>query len=49
MRTPKERVLLDMLEQLKKYCESDSISIPQWTTYDGNYLGEVKYEFFHET
>ncbi len=49
MRTPKEHVLFDMLEQLKKYCEIDSVSIPRWTTYDGNYLGEGKYEFSPET
>ncbi len=49
MRTPKEIVLFDMLEQLKKYCEIDSISIPKWTTYDGNYLGSGKYEFLPET
>ncbi len=49
MRTPKEHVLFDMLEQLKKYCETDSVSMPEWTTYDGNYLGEGKYEFFPET
>ena len=45
MRTPKEHVLFDMFEQLKKYCVLDSISIPEWTTYDGNYLGAGKYEF----
>lgn len=45
MRTPKEAVLFDMLKQLEKYCISESISIPQWVTYDGNYLGEGKYEF----
>lgn len=48
MRTPKERVLQDMLEQLKKYCELDSVSMPEWKTYDGNYLGSGKYEFFPE-
>lgn len=49
MRTPKEHVLFDMFEQLKKYCVLDSISIPEWTTYDGNYLGAGKYEFLPET
>ena len=49
MRTPNERVLFDMLEQLKKYCETDSVSIPQWTTYDGKYLGNGEYEYFPET
>ncbi|MBQ8182479.1 MAG: alpha-mannosidase [Clostridia bacterium] len=49
MRTPKEHVLFDMLEQLKKYCETDSVSMPEWISYDGNYLGEGKYEFFPET
>lgn len=48
MRTPKERVLLDMLNQLSKYCETESVNIPQWVTYDGNYLGEGKHEFFPE-
>ena len=46
MRTPKERVLFDMLNQLGKYCIAETVSIPQWVTYDGNYLGEGKYEFF---
>lgn len=45
MRTPKEQVLFDMLKQLEKYCVAESISIPQWVTYDGNYLGQGKYEF----
>ncbi len=49
MRTPKAGVLFDMLEQLKKYCETESISMPQWTTYDGKYLGNGKYEYFPET
>ena len=48
MRTPKEGVLFDMLKQLNKCCESESVNIPQWVTYDGNYLGEGKHEFFPE-
>ncbi len=45
MRTPKEQVLFDMLNQLDKYCIQESVNIPQWVTYDGSYLGEGKYEF----
>ncbi len=45
MRTPKEGVLFDMLKQLEKYSVAQSISIPQWVTYDGNYFGGGKYEF----
>lgn len=49
MRTPKERVLQDMTEQLKKYCTTDSVSIPEWTVCDGNYLGSGNFEFFPDT
>ena len=49
MRTPKEHVLYHMLIQLPKYIETDSVSMPEWTTYDGNYLGSGKYEYFPET
>ena len=49
MRTPKERVLYHMLIQLPKYIETDSVSMPEWTTYDGKYLGSGKYEYFPET
>ncbi len=46
MRTPKEQVLFDMMMQLEKYCVKESVTIPQWVTYDGNYLGNGKHEFF---
>ncbi len=49
MRTPKEHVLYHMMIQLPKYIETDSVSMNNWTTYDGNYLGEGKYEYFPET
>ncbi len=49
MRTPKEHVLYHMLIQLPKYIETDSVSMPEWTTYDGKYLGSGKYEYFPET
>ena len=48
MRTPKKAVLFDMLKQLEKYCITERVSIPQWVTYDGNYLGEGKHEFFED-
>lgn len=49
MRTPKKAVLFDMLKQLEKYCKTASVDITVWETYDGNYLGNGKYEFFPET
>ena len=49
MRTPKERVLYHMMIQLPKYIETESVPMNKWTTYDGNYLGEGKYEYFPET
>ncbi len=48
MRTPKEDVLLHMFRQLEKYSVKQSVSMNQWITYDGNYFGEGKYEFFPE-
>ncbi len=48
MRTPKEHVLYHMLIQLPKYIETESISMDEWTTYDGNYFGEGKYEYYPE-
>lgn len=48
MRTPKEQVLFDMMEQLPKYNVLDRVNMPEWETYDGNYLSEGKYEFFPE-
>ncbi len=49
MRTPKEQVLYHMMIQLPKYIETESVSMNNWTTYDGNYLGKGKYEYFPET
>lgn len=49
MRTPKKDILFHMLKQFSKYCETDSVSMPEWVTYDGNYLGNGKYEFLPET
>ena len=49
MRTPKERVLYHMMIQLPKYIETESVTMNNWTTYDGNYLGKGKYEYFPET
>ncbi len=46
MRTPKERVILFMMKQLERYSVKESVSMEKWLTYDGNYLGEGKYEFF---
>ena len=48
MRTPKEHILIDMMNQLEKYCVKERVSIPKWVTYDGNYLGNGKYEFFEK-
>ncbi len=48
MRTPKEHVLLDMINQLPRYSDNGSVNMPVWETYDGNYLGEGRYEFFPE-
>ena len=48
MRTPKDQVLFHMMEQLPKYSVADRVNIPEWETYDGNYKGEGKYEFFPE-
>ena len=43
MRTPKEHVLLDMLNQLNKYCVKEAVDMPLWETYDGDYLGNGKH------
>lgn len=48
MRTPKDQVLFHMMKQLPKYSVADRVNIPEWETYDGNYKGEGKYEFFPE-
>lgn len=49
MKTVKPLVLKDMMGQLDKYVVLHSHEIPQWTTYDGQYLGGGKYEFYKET
>ena len=45
MKTPKKGVLFDMLKQLNKYCIKETVNIPQWVTYDGDYLGNGNYKF----
>lgn len=45
MKTVKKGVLLDMMDQLDKYCYSDSVVMNEWESYDGDYLGHGKYEF----
>lgn len=49
MKTSKKGVLLDMMNQLEKYCFKDSIVMPEWTTFDGDYLGQGKYSFSKKT
>ena len=49
MKTPKQGVLFDMLGQLNKYCIKESVNMPEWETYDGDYLGEVQHKFYPET
>ncbi len=48
MRTPKEHVLLDMINQLNKYCVKEAVDMPLWETYDGDYLGNGKHKFYPE-
>ena len=48
MKTVKKGILLDMLEQLSRFCEKSSVSVPRFKTYDGSYLGNGKYEFDKE-
>lgn len=45
MKITKKGVLLDMINQLEKYCVTDSLAMPVWQTYDGDYLGQGKYSF----
>ncbi len=49
MRTPKDHVLFDMLKQLNKYCIKESVTMPVWETYDGDYLGNGEHKFYPET
>ena len=49
MKTVKKGVLLDMMNQLDKYCYLDSVAMPEWESHDGDYLGQGKYEFSSET
>ncbi len=49
MKTTKKGVLFDMLKQLEKYCTADTVAIPCWETYDGDYLGDGSYQFHPES
>lgn len=49
MKTVKPRVLFDMIGQLERYSELMSHEIPEWKTYDGQYLGNGKFEFYEDT
>ena len=49
MKTPKQGVLFDMLKQLYKYCIKEKIDMPEWESYDGDYLGEGEHKFYPET
>ena len=48
MKTPKQGVLFYMLQQLSKYCVKESVSMPEWETYDGDYLGQGQHKFYPE-
>ena len=45
MRTTKKGVLLDMMNQLEKYCFKADVVMSDWTTVDGDYFGHGKYAF----
>lgn len=49
MQTVKQKVLLDMMKQLRRYAFSAVCPVQTWETVDGQYLGGGEYQFFEDT
>ena len=49
MKTVKKGILLDMMNQLGGYCYNGSVAMPDWLTFDGDYLGHGQFRFSEKT